>query len=116
MKKPKTKRQALGLTTKAYHLFRLRVLYEEPHCQRCNDKGHITASKQLHHIKPIASHPELAWDRENVQAICEPCHEEETRKQVARVVKPIYCSHGFRIDIGAGTWLCVQGCEQEVSA
>jgi 5-methylcytosine-specific restriction endonuclease McrA len=37
-------------------------------------------SGQVDHIKPRASHPELMYDLDNLQTLCERCHAKKTRQ------------------------------------
>lgn len=41
---------------------------------RCADCGSSTRL-ELHHVKPVASHPELARVKENIQVLCKGCHD-----------------------------------------
>ncbi len=34
----------------------------------------VIAATQVHHIQPIATHPDLAFDPSNLQALCTACH------------------------------------------
>ena len=40
-------------------------------CEHCN---RVVASL-VHHIKPISTHPHLRLDLNNLQSLCNPCHE-----------------------------------------
>ncbi len=40
-------------------------------CTDCEAKGYL----QVHHIKPISTHPELIWVIDNCKTVCVPCHE-----------------------------------------
>ena len=55
---------------------RLVVLSEEPICRECKRE----LSTDVDHIKPRSTHPELAWDRDNLQGLCRSCHSEKTRR------------------------------------
>lgn len=55
---------------------RLVVLSEEPVCRCCQRE----LSTDVDHIKPRRTHPELAWDRSNLQGLCRSCHSEKTRR------------------------------------
>lgn len=39
-------------------------------CQRCKSSEKL----ELHHIKPVYSHPELAYDKNNIEVLCKVCH------------------------------------------
>ena len=108
--KPPTVRQLLGLNTARYVRLHQRVLREEPECRICLAQGHITASVEVDHILPIATHPELALVRENLRALCKKCHKDITREFNTKHVEPEYCKHGFRVDVEAGSWACPKGC------
>ena len=47
------------------------------HCVRCGE------SEDLHidHIRPIHSHPELAFTSSNLQRLCIPCHKVKTKAE-----------------------------------
>jgi 5-methylcytosine-specific restriction endonuclease McrA len=44
-------------------------------CVKCGARGRL----EVDHIKPVRTHPELAFDLGNLQAICAPCHIQKTR-------------------------------------
>lgn len=46
-------------------------------CSNCNEESNL----EIHHLKPVFSHPELAFDEKNVVAICRKCHKETHRVQ-----------------------------------
>jgi thymidylate synthase (FAD) len=41
-------------------------------CQRCSTRGNRL---HAHHLLPVYSHPEKAYDFENLVTVCEPCHQ-----------------------------------------
>jgi len=45
-----------------------------PLCQRCNMKGRVTVAEDVHHIKPIRTHPELRLVWDNLMSVCRECH------------------------------------------
>ncbi len=52
-----------------------------PLCQRCKQSGRATIADDVHHIKPIKSHPSLRLVWDNLMSLCRECHkivEEET--------------------------------------
>jgi thymidylate synthase (FAD) len=40
-------------------------------CKNCGDNKNL----HLHHILPVYSHPELAYDKNNLEVLCKVCHE-----------------------------------------
>lgn len=54
---------------------RLRALKlaEDPLCARCG-----SAANEVHHCKPVVTHPELALVKSNLESLCKPCHSRET--------------------------------------
>lgn len=58
-------------------------LTEHPLCERCLKNGRTEVAKEVHHIDPIESHCEdrmemtrLAYDPNNIMAVCSRCHGE----------------------------------------
>lgn len=47
-------------------------------CVECRAVGRL----EVDHIKPIRSHPELAFDLTNLQTLCASCHTKKTRIEV----------------------------------
>lgn len=46
-----------------------------PFCERCLDKYNIvTVADLVNHIKPVEKFPELKYDIENLESLCDPCH------------------------------------------
>lgn len=68
---------------------RAQVLVEQPLCRHCELAGKVQATEQVHHVKPIATHPELRLDRANLLGLCGPCHSAETgREKVGKTGLP----------------------------
>lgn len=44
-------------------------------CRGCGARGRL----EVDHVKPVRSHPELAWDLGNLQSLCPSCHTRKTR-------------------------------------
>lgn len=60
-----------GYKSYKYKAWREAVFERDEHtCKECGAKGYITA----HHIKSFAHHPELRYEIDNGQTLCEPCH------------------------------------------
>ena len=45
-------------------------------CQNCLKKGVIKTATEVHHLQPVADHPELALELSNLQSLCWQCHEQ----------------------------------------
>lgn len=43
-------------------------------CVECRKYGRITEATIVHHIKPYEEYPELAFDNDNLESLCLPCH------------------------------------------
>ena len=43
-------------------------------CQRCKEQGKFSPATNIHHIKPLEAHPELALDDDNLISLCAACH------------------------------------------
>lgn len=58
--------------------FRLYILARNPLCadpfEYHNEDGVAVPATEVHHVKPRKAHPELAFDADNVQALCRSCH------------------------------------------
>jgi 5-methylcytosine-specific restriction enzyme A len=52
----------------------------DPLCQEHLKKGFDMAATMVHHIKPVETHPELRLVMENLESLCNPCHEEKEQK------------------------------------
>ncbi len=74
--------------TAAWRKLRLSVLNSEPLCRICKAAGKVTAAYLVDHIVPVKQCGEF-WDRENLQPLCNDCHEiksnaEGSRRSAAR--------------------------------
>ena len=49
-------------------------LAQDPLCELCEERGRTTPARQVHHLKPVRSHPELGLVLENLFACCQSCH------------------------------------------
>ncbi|WP_417709774.1 HNH endonuclease [Roseibium aggregatum] len=50
-------------------------------CVQCGARGRL----EVDHIKPVRSHPELAFDLTNLQSLCGRCHGSKTRLECGHV-------------------------------
>ena len=72
---------------KKYRKLRDRFIRENPLCRLCfKEEGLTVAASEVDHIKPLKTHPELAMDRSNLQALCRNCHEKKTARENNRFV------------------------------
>lgn len=46
-------------------------------CAVCLREGRATPATEVHHIKPRATHPELAFEQSNLLPVCSLCHARE---------------------------------------
>jgi 5-methylcytosine-specific restriction protein A len=44
-------------------------------CRACGARGRL----EVDHVKPVRTHPKLAWTPANLQALCASCHTRKTR-------------------------------------
>jgi 5-methylcytosine-specific restriction endonuclease McrA len=49
-----------------------------PDGSMCGARGRL----EVDHVKPVRTHPELAYELSNLQALCVPCHSRKTRIEV----------------------------------
>lgn len=54
---------------------------QDPLCQECLKIGTIRPLDKVHHIRPVATHPELRLVMENLRSLCTPCHEAEHKDE-----------------------------------
>jgi len=45
-------------------------------CQICKSKGNYKPAENVHHMKEVKTHPELALELDNLQCLCIRCHNE----------------------------------------
>ncbi len=68
----------------AWRRCRKAFLTENPLCVDCEKEGHCTPATQVDHIKARKDHPELAFDFDNLRALCLSCHSRRTRQETNR--------------------------------
>lgn len=47
-------------------------------CRQCGARGRL----EVHHVKPVRTHPELAFELVNLRSLCPSCHTNETRVEL----------------------------------
>lgn len=63
-------------STRRWKVLRQQILERDGwKCRCCPERRHL----EIDHIKPVRTHPELAFDPRNLQALCGPCHTRKTR-------------------------------------
>lgn len=76
------------MNSQRWHNLQSEILRAKPYCERCEAKGWRIPSKVVHHIKPIESghsmdeYERLAYDPENLQALCHQCHADIHSKEL----------------------------------
>lgn len=59
---------------------RHRKFVNNPICEMCAKEGRVTATEEIHHVKPVESGRDetemrrLAYDYNNLQSLCKACH------------------------------------------
>lgn len=76
------------MNSQRWRNLRTETLRKHPYCERCEAMGRQTKAKVVHHIKPIESghsideYESLAYNPENLQALCTKCHSYIHRKEL----------------------------------
>jgi 5-methylcytosine-specific restriction protein A len=52
-------------------------------CTECGERGRL----EVHHIKRVKNHPELAYDLSNLKTLCGKCHARVTRIECGLAVE-----------------------------
>ena len=58
-----------------YQKVRAIKLSRDPLCERCLKKGLTVAATMTHHKKSVKEYPKLRLDINNLESLCNPCHE-----------------------------------------
>ncbi|MFN6976550.1 MAG: HNH endonuclease [Gemmobacter sp.] len=53
-------------------------------CRQCGARGRL----EVDHIKPVRTHPALAWAKTNLQCLCPACHAAKTRVECGHPTLP----------------------------
>lgn len=63
--------------SKAWRTLRREALQRDNYlCQECLKKGKITPAKTVHHIKPLRTDKKDALSLDNLETVCNACHNE----------------------------------------
>ena len=60
--------------------FRKEYLKKNPFCVECLNEGRITPALVVDHIEPHRGDQDKFWDSNNLQSLCESCHNRKTAK------------------------------------
>ena len=63
---------------------RAHKLRANPVCEECERQGRVTPAREVDHIEPFTSRQDprrLDWD--NLQSLCNPCHQRKTHGHTA---------------------------------
>ena len=84
--------------TRQWRKLRKLRLNDSPLCAYCLEMHRVTPAVIADHIKPVRTHPELAFVFENVQSLCFDCHNSVKAKE-ERTGKRIGCDvNGLPLD------------------
>lgn len=98
MSRYKPKKRRLSLDSAAWKRLRAQVLAEEPLCRWCLARGLLVASTEVDHIKDSREDYSDDNSRDNLTAMCNPCH---SLKTAASMGKSVYMGcdvNGMPID------------------
>lgn|GEM_PF-3200981 len=70
--------------SKAWKNLRMHVLSRQPICNRCKRE----AARVVHHIKAARDYPELRFVVDNLEALCDGCHNKESQRERTYGSKP----------------------------
>ena len=71
--------------TKRWAALRMEIIERDGgRCRECGAAGRL----EVDHRKPVRTHPELAFDPANLQALCPSCHTRKTRLECGHPEKP----------------------------
>lgn len=88
-----SKQYAMIMSSSRWQKLQAATLQAQPYCERCKANGRLTPSKVVHHIQPIESghsseeYERLAYDPQNLQALCHQCHADIHRKEIGSYTK-----------------------------
>lgn len=72
-------------------------------CQVCLGKNRVAVARAVDHVTPKAEAKRLRWSQartdhpNNLQAICDPCHDEKSAVETGRAYRP-------KVEIGEDGW------------
>ena len=84
--KPHTLKEQGFYHTVAWRRLRVLVLRRDHYlCQKRLKNKHIKRAAEVHHVRPVGSHPEQALELSNLESLCRNFHESTRQRRVERV-------------------------------
>lgn len=74
------------------------VLNEEPLCRMCLSIKRTTPATVVDHVKPHKNDMNLFYDRDNLQALCAPCHDSAKQMQERHGYSQGCDANGYPLD------------------
>jgi 5-methylcytosine-specific restriction protein A len=68
-------------TSTAWRKLRNQYITAQPLCEHCKQAGNYKPAKVVDHIAPRKERPELELDWDNLQSLCQRCHQQKTAKE-----------------------------------
>lgn len=83
----KTKKQKQKFyRSKDWRTLRVEALERDNYeCQQCKRQGKFSEGKNVHHLKEIYHHPDLALVLDNLETLCIQCHNVEHKRTMDRI-------------------------------
>lgn len=81
-----SKKRVVSLHSAAWKRMRAQVLAEEPLCRWCLARGEYVASEEVDHIRDSREDYTDDNRRENLTAMCKPCHSMKTARSMGKSV------------------------------
>ncbi len=69
-------------STALYQRFRKYFLINNPLCRPCQERGRITATQEVHHVRTLRIHPEDLRDADQCMPVCRACHAYEEGREL----------------------------------
>ena len=65
-------------TSRTWRKKRLEILDRDNNeCQKCKKRGEVSKATCVHHKKHLKDRPDLALEDNNLESLCDTCHNEE---------------------------------------
>jgi len=68
-------------TSAAWRKLRNQYIATQPICEHCKQAGNYKPAKVVDHIMPRKNRPDLELDWDNLQSLCQRCHQQKTAKE-----------------------------------